>query len=148
MHAWYKENCLISTDASLLDVDAIHTFLSRSYWAEGIPKVVVARAVEHSLCFGLYQDHAQIGFARVITDRTAFAYLCDMYVLEAHRGQGLVTWLMECVTSHPDLQGVRRFCLFTKDAHKLYARFGFTPAKNPDRYMEMFRPGIYLAAPE
>jgi GNAT superfamily N-acetyltransferase len=117
-------------------------------WAEGIPKVVVARAVEHSLCFGLYQDQAQIRYARVITDRASFAYLCDVYVLEAHRGKGLATWLMECVTSHPDLQDVRRFCLFAKDAHTLYARFGFTPAKNPDRYMEMFRPGIYQAAPE
>ncbi len=144
MHSWHRENFLISTDPALLDVDAIHAFLSRSYWAEGIAKPVVARAMEHSLCFGLYQDQTQIGFARVITDRTAFAYLCDVYILEAHRGNGLATWLMACVIAHPDLQGVRRFCLFTKDAHKLYERFGFTPMLNTDRYMEIFDPAIYI----
>ncbi|MGB8338800.1 MAG: GNAT family N-acetyltransferase [Burkholderiales bacterium] len=132
----------------MLDADAIHAFLSRSYWAEGVPKPVVERAIEHLLCFGLYLGQAQIGFARVITDRTAFAYLCDVYVIEAHRGKGLGKWLMECIVSHPDLQGLRRFCLFTKDAHNLYERFGFTPMKNTDRYMEIFRPGIYKAAAE
>jgi GNAT superfamily N-acetyltransferase len=143
MHEWRKQNYLISTDSSLLDVDSIHAFLFRSYWAEGIAKPIVARAIEHSLCFGLYHERAQVGFARVITDRTTFAYLCDVYVLEAHRGKGLATWLMECVVSHPDLQSVRRFCLFTKDAHGLYERFGFTPMLNTDRYMEIFRPKIY-----
>ncbi|MEY4729209.1 MAG: hypothetical protein RL020_367 [Pseudomonadota bacterium] len=143
MNSWRKENYLVSTNPSLLDVDAIHAFLFRSYWAEGIAKPVVARAIEYSLCFGLYQDREQVGFARIITDRTAFAYLCDVYVLEAHRGKGLGEWLMQCVASHPDLQSVRRFCLFTKDAHGLYERFGFRSAKNPDRYMELFRPGIY-----
>ncbi len=143
MHSWSKENYLISTEPARLDVDAIHAFLSRSYWAEGIAKPVVARAIEHSLCFGLYQHDKQIGFARIITDRTAFAYLCDVYVLEAHRGKGLASWLMQCVIDHPDLQGVRRFCLFTKDAHKLYERFGFAPMLNTDRYMEIFRPTIY-----
>ncbi|MGB8856475.1 MAG: GNAT family N-acetyltransferase [Burkholderiales bacterium] len=140
MQAWLKEDYLVSTDPSLLDVEAIHAFLTRSYWAEGIAKSVVARAIEHSLCFGLYQGKAQIGYARVITDRTAFAYLCDVYVLDAHRGKGLGKWLIECVVSHRDLQGVRRFCLFTKDAHGLYRRVGFTPMVNTDRYMEIFRP--------
>jgi GNAT superfamily N-acetyltransferase len=146
MYEWHKQNYLISTDPSKIDVDAAHDFLSRVYWSEGIPKTTLKRAIENSLCFGLFQNEMQIGFARLITDRTTFAYLCDVYVLEGHRGKGLATWLMECIVGHPDLHGLRRFCLFTKDAHKLYSRFGFTPMKNTDRYMEIFQPGIYMVA--
>jgi GNAT superfamily N-acetyltransferase len=104
---------------------------------------VVAKSVEGSLCFGLFDGSRQIGFARVITDRSTFAYLCDVYVLEDYRGQGLGKKLMKAVCAHPDLQGVRRFVLVTRDAHGLYDQFGFTPLKDPSRYMEIARPGIY-----
>jgi GNAT superfamily N-acetyltransferase len=133
----------ISTDVARLDIDAIHAYLTRSYWAEGIPRDLVARSIEGSLCFGLYGGSGQIGFARVITDRATFAYLCDVYVLEEHRGAGLGKWLMEAVVSHPALQGLRRFVLATRDAHGLYAKFGFKPLADPGRYMEIRRPGMY-----
>ena len=126
-----------------MDVDAIHAYLSQSYWAGGIPRMTVARAVSNSLCFGLFQGAAQIGFARVVTDKSTFAYLCDVYVLEAHRGQGLSKWLMEAVHAHPDLQGLRRFMLGTKDAHGLYAQFGFKPLASPPRLMEILNPDVY-----
>jgi GNAT superfamily N-acetyltransferase len=127
----------ISTDPSRLDLDAIHEFLSRSYWSPGIAKDTVARAIAHSLCFGVYRDGAQVGFARVITDRTTFAYLSDVYVLEAHRGQGLSKRLVERIRAHPDLQGLRRMMLATRDAHGLYAQFGFRPLAIPERFMEV-----------
>jgi GNAT superfamily N-acetyltransferase len=136
----------ISTDATRLDIDAIHAYLTRSYWAEGIPRGLVSRSIEGSLCFGLYDGSGQVGFARVITDRATFAYLCDVYVLEEHRGAGLGKWLMEAVMSHPALQGLRRFVLLTRDAHGLYARFGFKPPADPGRYMEITRPGMYRRA--
>lgn len=134
----------ISTDRSRLDLDAIHAYLSRSYWAEGIPREVVARSIEGSLCFGLYAGDAQIGFARVVTDRATFAYLCDVYVLEPYRGQGLGAWLVETVMAHPALEGLRRLLLVTRDAHGLYARFGFRALADPASYMEVARPGLYL----
>ena len=125
----------ISTNPEFLDVDAIHAALTRQYWCLGIPKSIVQRALEHSLCFGVYRGTVQIGFARVISDRATFAYLCDVYILEEFRGRGLSKWLMECVTAHPDLQGLRRFALVTRDAHGLYAQFGFEPLDHPDRRM-------------
>ena len=134
----------ITTDRGELDIDAIHAYLSRSFWAEGIPKETVAKSIEHSLCFGLFDGAAQVGFARVVTDRATFAYLCDVYVLESHRGLGLGKWLIETVMSHPDLQGLRRFQLVTRDAHGLYSRHGFQAPENPDRHMEIFRHGMYL----
>jgi GNAT superfamily N-acetyltransferase len=133
----------ISTDPTRLDIEAIHAYLSRSYWAEGIPKDVVAKSVQSSICFGLYDGTRQIGLARVITDKATFAYLCDVYVLDEYRGHGLGKWLMEAVSAHPDLQSLRRFVLLTRDAHGLYEKFGFTPLKDPGRYMEIARPGIY-----
>ncbi len=136
----------ISTDPADLDVDAIHRWLRQSYWAEGIPRAVVARSLAGSLCFGLYEDDLQIGLARVITDRATFAYLCDVYVLEEYRGRGLGRWLMESVMAHPDLAGLRRFSLVTRDAHALYAPLGFTPLAQPDRHMEIARPGMYREA--
>jgi GNAT superfamily N-acetyltransferase len=138
-----RENYRISTDPSLLDLDAIHAYLARSYWAEGIPKEMVARAIAGSLCFGLFDGTRQVGFARVISDRATFAYLCDVYVLEEHRGRGLATWLMEAVISHPHLQGLRRFVLATRDAHGLYAKLGFTPLARAHIFMEIARPGLY-----
>lgn len=140
----------ISTDPRKLDVDAVHAYLSRSYWAENIPRELVAKSIAGSLCFGLYDgehDDRQVGFARVITDRATFAYLCDVYVLEEHRGKGLGKWLMAAVTSHPDLQGLRRWSLVTRDAHGLYEPFGFTPLASPERYMEIARPGLYRREP-
>ena len=127
----------ISSDPARLDVTAIHAFLSRSYWAAGVPRAVVARALAHSLCFGLYHGAAQVGLARVITDRATFAYLADVYVLEAHRGQGLSKWLIQTLLAHEELQGLRRFLLATKDAHGLYARFDFKPLHWPERLMEV-----------
>jgi GNAT superfamily N-acetyltransferase len=139
----------ISTDPDRLDLDAIHGYLQRSYWAEEIPKEIVARSLRGSLCFGLYTEQQpsaqQVGFARVISDRATFAYLCDVYVLEEHRGQGLSKWLVEAVQSHPELQGLRRFMLATRDAHGLYAQFGFTPLANPTTFLEIRRPGLYKA---
>ena len=134
----------IRTDPKQLDLDAIHAFLSRSFWAEGIPKETVAKAIANSLCFGVFHGNAQVGFARVVTDRATFAYLCDVYVLESHRGRGLGKWLMETVMAHPDLQGLRRFQLVTRDAHGLYSRHGFESPLNPERQMEIFRHGMYL----
>jgi len=132
-----SEEFVISTDPARLDVVAIHAYLTRSYWAAGIPKDVVAKSIEGSLCFGLYEGGRQIGLARVITDKATFAYLCDVYVLEGYRGRGLGKWLMSVVQSHPDLQGLRRFVLLTQDAHGLYQQFGFSQLKEPDRYMEI-----------
>jgi GNAT superfamily N-acetyltransferase len=133
----------ISTDPRLFDLQAIHAYLTRSYWAQGISRDVVARSIAASLSFGLFEDDAQIGFARVISDRTTFAYLADVYVLESYRGRGLGKWLIEVVMSHPDLQGLRRFVLATRDAHGLYEKFGFTALNKPGIFMEVFRPDIY-----
>jgi GNAT superfamily N-acetyltransferase len=133
----------ISTDSARLDVDAIHAFLTQSYWSPGIPRATVARAIANSLCFGVFWQGQQVGFARVVTDRTTFAYLCDVYVLEAHRGHGLAKQLMDRVMKHPDLQGLRRMMLATLDAHGLYAQFGFTALAAPDRLMEVLKPDIY-----
>ena len=128
----------ITTDAGRIDVDAVHAFLTRSYWSPGVSRRVVERAIANSLAFGLLApDGAQAGFARAITDRATYAYLADVYVLEEHRGRGLGVWLVETVLAHPDLQGLRRWALATADAHGLYARFGFAPAARPE--MHMFR---------
>lgn len=134
----------ITTDPGKLDLAAVHAFLSRSFWAEGIPKATVAKAIANSLCFGLFDGDDQVGFARVVTDRATYAYLCDVYVLETHRGQGLGKWLIETVMAHPDLQGLRRFQLVTRDAHGLYSRHGFETPADPERHMEIFRHGMYL----
>lgn len=139
---------IISTDPSWLDVDAVHAYLTRSYWATGIPREVVARSLANSMCFGLYsaapgRAREQVGLARVITDHATYAYLCDVYVLEEHQGKGLGKRLINEVMDHPELQGLRRFGLFTRDAHGLYAGFGFTPLSQPDRAMERRNPGVY-----
>ena len=136
----------ISTDPSRLDVDAIHAFLTQSYWSPGIPRAKVARAIEHSLCFGAFWQGQQVGFARVVTDKTTFAYLCDVYVLDAHRGRGLSKQLMDSIVAHADLQGLRRMMLATRDAHGLYAKYGFTPLRAPDLIMEIHKPNVYSAS--
>jgi GNAT superfamily N-acetyltransferase len=127
----------ISTDPSRLQLDAIHAYLTRSYWSPGIPKEVVARAIANSMCFGVYLGETQVGFARVVTDKASFAYLADVYVLEEHRGQGLSKRLVQFIQAHPDLQGMRRFLLATRDAHGLYAQFGFQPVARPQSLMEL-----------
>ena len=139
----HRDGFTVSTDPARLDVDAVHAFLTTAYWCEGIPRETLARALSHSLCFGLYAGPRQIGLARVISDFTTFAYLCDVYVLPELRGKGLGRWLMECVLAHPDLQGLRRFTLVTRDAHELYRPFGFTEVQNPARHLEIVRPGPY-----
>jgi len=134
----------ISTDARRLNVDVIHDFLAKeSYWSPGIPRVIVERAIDNSLCFGVYHHTAQVGFARVVTDKSTFAFLADVFILSAHRGKGLAKWLMRCVVGHEDLQGLRRLLLLTSDAHGLYRKFGFKELGNPSRFMEILRQDIY-----
>ena len=119
-----------------MDMRAVHAFLTEAYWSKGVAFAVVDRAARHSLCFGLFQQERQIGFARVVSDKATFAYLADVYVLEAHRGQGLSRLLLDAVFQHPDLQGLRNFLLFTRDAHGLYAQYGFSPLGDATRLME------------
>jgi GNAT superfamily N-acetyltransferase len=127
----------ISTDKSRLDLEMIHRFLSeKSYWAKNRTLEQTKTAIENSICFGLYEERRQIGFARVVTDKATFAYLGDVFVLDEFRGEGLGKWLMETVISHPEIQGLRRWVLATRDAHGLYEQFGFTELKFPDRWME------------
>jgi GNAT superfamily N-acetyltransferase len=135
----------LSTDPERLDSALIHRFLSeQSYWAKGVPRAVVDRSIEHSICFGVYHDDgAQVAFARVVTDRATFAYLADVFVLPAWRGGGLGKWMVGQVMQHPQLQGLRRFLLATADAHGLYARFGFAPLRNPTRLLERIDPDVY-----
>jgi GNAT superfamily N-acetyltransferase len=136
----------LTTDPSRFDVDAVQAFLGRTgrSWAQGIPRRIIAKAIKHSLCFALLHRGKQIGFARVVTDRATYAYLCDVYVLEHYQARGLGKWMIASVMAHPDLQGLRRFQLVTRDAHGLYKRFGFKVLASPKYHMEIFRPGLYL----
>jgi GNAT superfamily N-acetyltransferase len=143
VHEWQQGECLISTDKERLDIATIHGFLTTSYWAAGISIEIVKRSIEHSLNFGLFQNDQQVGFARVITDYTTFAYLADVFVLEPFRGRGLSKWLMQVIVAHPDLQGLRKWVLFTRDAHGLYRQVGYTSLANPERAMERNFPNIY-----
>jgi GNAT superfamily N-acetyltransferase len=150
-----RSEFLVSTSRERLNLDVVHGFLTNCYWAKGIPREVVARSIEHSLCFGIYEEiprlakdarhgaPARVGFARVVSDFATVAYLGDVFVLESHRGRGLSKWLMQCVVEHPALQNLRRWILLTRDAHGLYSQFGFTAVKAPELYMELHRPDIY-----
>ena len=139
-----KDAFTISTDKTLLDRKAIHEFLStKAYWCLNIPLETVLRSIEYSLCFGIYENGRQIGFARVITDYATIAYLGDVFVLEEYRGQGLSKWLMETIMAHPDLQGLRRWILLTGDAHGLYRQFGWTDIADPSRWMEIHDKNVY-----
>jgi GNAT superfamily N-acetyltransferase len=140
---YHRDGFLVSTDPARLDPRAVHAYLSTSYWAEQIPLELVERSLRGSLCFGLYRGAEQIGLTRVITDRATFAYLCDVYVLSRWRGHGLGAWMIECVLGSPSLQGLRRWMLVTRDAHRLYQRVGFAVAAEPGRVMEIVRPGLY-----
>ena len=142
-HEWHHDGFTVSTDPARLDLDVIHGFLTRSYWAAGISRETVVRSIAHAIPFGVHDGAAQVGFARVISDQATFAYLADVFVLESHRGRGLSKWLVECVHAHPGLQGLRRWVLLTRDAHGLYARSGWTPLAKPDRYMERWDPEVY-----
>ena len=133
----------ITCDKARLDIGAIHGFLSRSYWSPGIPRAIVERAIANSVCFAVLHDGKQVGFVRVITDKATFAYLSDVYVLAEHRGNGLARRLMENIARHQELQGLRRILLATRDAHALYAKFGFKPLAAPDRIMEIHNPNAY-----
>jgi GNAT superfamily N-acetyltransferase len=133
----------INTDKTKMDIPVIHRYITQSYWAEGIPFETVAKAVEGSLCFGVFHGDKQIGVARVITDAATFAYLCDVFIDESYRGRGLGKWLMETILRHESLQGLRRIALTTKDAHGLYSQYGFTPLPIPERWMMIQDTDIY-----
>ena len=142
---WTKDNYTISNDKSKIDLDTVHQYLSiDSYWAQQIPMEIVKRSIENSLCFGIYYGKVQAGFARVISDFATFAYLGDVFILPEHRGKGLSKWLMEVIISYPQLQGLRRFLLTTKDAHNLYSQFGFEQYPQPERLMTRNYPDIYI----
>lgn len=141
-----RDGYVVSDDASRLDIDVIHQFLTQdAYWSRGIDRDLVRRSIEHSLCFGLYaSDGQQLGFARVISDRSTFAWLCDVFVVSSARERGLGKWLCNAVVDHPDLQGLRRFLLATADAHALYSTLDFAPLAKPDRFMERYQPAREL----
>ncbi len=136
----------ITSDPRRLDLVAIHSFLSTAYWSTGIPMAVVEKALANSVTFGVFFGTEQVGFARVVTDKATFAYLADVFVTEAHRGKGLAKRLLQAIAIHEDLQGLRRILLVTRDAHDLYARFGFKALANPTRMMEKWNPDIYQPA--
>lgn len=140
----YKDKFCISTDKTKLDIDSIHEFLStKAYWCLNIPKDKVQTAIQNSLCFGVYHNEKQIGFARIISDFSTIAYLGDVYILEEYRGKGLSKWLIETIMSHPNLQGLRRWILLTGDAHGLYRQFGWTDLADPARWMELHDKNVY-----
>ncbi|WPU91289.1 GNAT family N-acetyltransferase [Mucilaginibacter sabulilitoris] len=141
--AFIKKGFQISTDKGLLQVDVIYDYLNNdSYWAQGIPREKMEKAITNSMCFGVYTNDQQVGFARVVTDAATFAYICDVFVLPAFRKKGLSKWLIQSVVNHPDLQGLRRWSLATADAHGLYSQFDFTQITHPERWMEIFTPYI------
>ena len=133
---WKRGEYAISSEPGRLDLEVVHDFLTNSYWAKGVSEELVRRSIEYSLCFGVYHEQTQVGFARVITDRATFAYLADVFIVEQHRGHGLGKWLIETIVTHPELSGLRRWILVTRDAHDLYRQYGFMPLRNPERFME------------
>jgi GNAT superfamily N-acetyltransferase len=135
---WTRGTYTISDEPERLQPEVIVEYLARAYWSNQRPRAVVEKSLKHSLCFGVYEEQTQIGFARVVTDRATFAYLADVFILESHQGHGLGKWLVKTILEHPDLQGLRRWMLATRDAHGLYAQFGFAALENPDRYMTKF----------
>ena len=134
---------LFSTDKRRINLDAVHQFLTCCYWAKGIPRDTVARSIRNSLCFGVYKGKLQVGFARVISDYATYAYIGDVFIAEDYRGRGLSKRLMQFILGHSQLQGLRRWSLVTRDAHGLYAQFGFTSLKSPQRHMEIHDPNVY-----
>lgn len=140
----YKDNFCISTDNTKLDIETIHEFLStKAYWCLNIPKEKVEISIRNSLCFGVYQNNKQIGFARIISDFSTIAYLGDVFILEEYRGKGLSKWLMENIMNYPRLQGLRRWILLTGDAHCLYRKYGWTDIEDPSKWMELHDKNVY-----
>jgi GNAT superfamily N-acetyltransferase len=135
-HTWQRGDYEVSTDPARLDLDVIHGYLRTSYWASGLDREVLVRAIAGSIPFGLYCSGGQVGFARVVTDRATFGYLADVFVLESHRGRGLAQWVVECALHHPELGGLRNCLLATRDAHALYQRCGYAPLHHPGRWMQ------------
>lgn len=142
-HEWRRDDFVVTTDPARADLDAVHAFLTQAYWSPGISKDVLRRAIAGSIPFSLYAGDRLAAFARVISDGATIAYLGDVFVLPEFRGRGLARWLMECVTAHPDLQGLRRWILLTRDAHGLYEKIGFTSIRAPERWMEKWDPEVY-----
>ena len=141
---WERGNFTITDHRADLDDELIHQFLSdRSYWSKGIPKTVLVKSLDNSLCFGVFKGKAQVGFGRIVTDRATFGYLSDVFILETYRGQGLGKWLVGCMVNHPELGNLRRWMLATADAHQLYQHYGFMPLGKPDMLMEKLDPNIY-----
>jgi GNAT superfamily N-acetyltransferase len=140
-----ERSIVVTTDRSRLDLDVIHGFLTTAYWSKGVPRETVARSMEHSLCFGAFDGDRQVGFARVISDLTTFAYICDVFALESHRKRGVGKSLMAAIMAHPELQGLRLWTLFTRDAHGLYRQFGFSPPAHPERLMQVLATDPYHA---
>ena len=139
-----SDSLRIDTDREALDLELIHTFLvEESYWARERTVEQTRRAIEHSICFGVYDGERQVGFARVVSDRATFAYLGDVFVIAEYQGRGIGKMLMEAIVAHPELQGLRRWVLATRDAHGLYEKYGFTPLKHPERWMELAAPNAY-----
>lgn len=134
----------VSSDQAEMNVELVHSFISASYWAKGIPIATLRKAIENSLCFGVFHEQiGQVGFARVISDKATFAYLADVFILPEHRGVGLSKMLMEKIMLHPDLQSLRRMILATRDAHELYSQFGFVRLTRPETFMERWIPDVY-----
>ena len=144
---WRRDEYVVSSDPARLQLDVIHAFLVRSYWAKDVPREVIARSIEGSIAFGLYRGEDQVGFARVISDQATFAYVADVFVLPPQRRQGLARWMMECILATPELQGLRRWLLVTRDAHALYRSVGFSPVSRPEGFMEISRHDLYRSAP-
>lgn len=138
------ERFKIASDPKLVDIGLVHSFLSNSYWAKGIPIDTLKKSISNSLVFGVYStSEEQVGFARVVTDKATFAYLGDVFILDAYRGLGLSKLLMDAVVSHPDIQGLRRFMLATSDAHSLYSKYGFQSVENPEVFLQIWQPNVY-----
>ncbi len=142
-----NDDYTISTNPALINVVAVHQYLSEeSYWAKGISFSIVQKSINHSLCFGLYKQDVMVGFARLITDTATFAYLCDVFILPAHQGNGLGKWLIQTIQNYPELQGLRRWMLATKDAHGLYTQYGWEPLTEElsKRFMQVYNPNVYV----
>ena len=143
---WLRDEFTVTCDSNRMDRDLVSTFLASTYWAQNIPHSIVDKSMDGSMCFALLEADRQIGFARVITDRATIAFLADVFILPEYRARGLGTWLIECVLKHPELQGLRRWILVTRDAHELYRKFGFQPLARPEGFMELHNLDIYRDA--
>ena len=140
---WKQGEFTITDRREDLDMETIHNFLRESYWAKGIPRQIIEKAVSNSLCFGVYHNSRQVGFGRAVSDHATFAYLADIFIMPAYQRRGLGKWLVSCILAHPELQGLRRLLLATRDANKLYQHAGFVPLRKPDWFMEINDPDIY-----